>query len=90
MQTHHTDAARGFICEDGQVGVFKRFVTKPTRRTASFGEPELHLLHFILVGLLNGHDISQATRHPEFAKLALKATNMRRKSKAAAEALRDD
>ena len=90
MQTRHDEVSDPtgdsvFVCADGKVSNgFERFITDPTRRTASFDSARLDLLHYIVTGILAGRDISAATRHPQFGKLASKVTNMRRKSKAAA------
>lgn len=90
MQTRHDEVLDPngdsvFVCADGKVSNgFERFITNPTRRTASFDSTQLDLLHYIVAGILAGSDISAATRHPQFGKLVSKVTNMRRKSKAAA------
>lgn len=91
MQTRHNampyngSPIEVFRCEDGQVGVFERQVTDPTRRSISFGSEELDLLHTIVTGAQRGRDLRVVTRHRLFSLLAGKVTRMRAKSKEAAD-----
>ena len=62
---------------------FDRYHTNPVRRTQSFCEDQLLLLHFIVSGIMGGRDLSVVVRNPQFPKLVKKILDMRAKSKAA-------
>lgn len=82
MQTRHAEIAFNvFVCADGRIARFERFITKPTRRTQSFSGPELDFWSAILETILRGGDTTVLTRHPEMKRFVSKVTNMARKSK---------
>lgn len=84
MQTRHAEIAFNvFVCDDGRIAKFKRFITKPTRRTQSFNGPELDFWAAIFETILRGGDASVLARRPEMKKFVSKVTAMARKSKAA-------
>lgn len=81
MQTRHDEKEPGvFVCADGTIATFKRFVTDPTRRTQSFHSREINFMVELFETLQRGGDVSVLARAREAAKLAGKFRGMRRKS----------
>ena len=86
MQTRHEEQSENvFVCADGTIATFERFITKPTRRTNSFSKEEIYFADELFRALLQGADLSNLRRRPELKEWARKASTMRKKSEAAAK-----